>query len=329
MLLTPLGHAVQQLIGLINDKVRALSGREKGNKTQLSIEHSQSPEATLPRTAAPRHLGSRGSSCSEGRYAAAARGRGGQSSIRPVPPLASGPEAPASEQQMPRRPEQGATPPPPPQQRGPRAAARLLFSPASPGKQGPSAPRVPVGQGRGARRAPGARPGPARPGPAAASPHLGQDVEVGVGDEAGHLQDLVLLHVQARHLPRRGEGGERHRQRGRRSPAPPTPLRLPSPRPAPPDPPRPSAAPFRRRPWPPPAAGPATAARRSSAGDPGQRGCRPASPPGRKAPPPHYNSRQAPRRRHSPGGRGRRARRPMGDVGAAAASRDGGGVAEE
>lgn len=43
---------------------------------------------------------------------------------------------------------------------------------------------------------------PRLPGPGRA--HLGQHVEVGVGDEAGHLQDLVLLHVQARHLPHSG-----------------------------------------------------------------------------------------------------------------------------
>lgn len=81
---------------------------------------------------------------------------------------------------------------------------------------------------------------------------------------------------------------------GVRAPRPvrsfPAPPAAPRRRPAPPGPPRPCAAPYRRRPWPPPSAGPATSARRRSAGGPGRRGRRPASPP-------YYSSRRPPRPR--------------------------------
>lgn len=123
---------------------------------------------------------------------------------------------------------------------------------------------------------------------------------------------------------------ERHRHRGLplrgppRFPPPTTPFPTPA-HPAPPGPPRPCAAPSRRlRPWPPPTAGPATAARCSSAGDRGHRGCRRASRPGRKAPPPHYISRQAPRRRPQ-GESGGKARGLLGGVVRAAGGAGSGG----
>lgn len=68
---------------------------------------------------------------------------------------------------------------------------------------------------------------PRLPGPGRA--HLGQHVEVGVGDEAGHLQDLVLLHVQARHLPHSGAAPSSRPPPPRAAPlpSPPQPLSLP------------------------------------------------------------------------------------------------------
>lgn len=52
VLLAPVGHALQQLVGLINDQVRALAGREddKGNTTEPGMEQFPPGEDTaIPR----------------------------------------------------------------------------------------------------------------------------------------------------------------------------------------------------------------------------------------------------------------------------------------
>ena len=64
MLLAPLGHAIQQLVGLINNQVRALPGGEKdeGSEKQFSIGQLQPGDATLPGAATRRlrRVGERG-----------------------------------------------------------------------------------------------------------------------------------------------------------------------------------------------------------------------------------------------------------------------------